>query len=93
MCVSCGTSATARASARRATRASGAPSSVTVPSVGAHTPASSRSSVLLPEPFGPTQRDEAPRLDADGRATDQPAAADRQAGAVDGEAHAPTSRR
>ena len=56
MWVSCGTSATARASARRGTRASGAPSSVTVPSVGAQTPASRRSSVLLPGSVRPDQR-------------------------------------
>ena len=50
----CSTTATAGRRPRVPSPASGRPSRVTTPEAGARTPASSRSSVDLPEPFGPS---------------------------------------
>src|SRR5690606_4487404 len=50
-----------RASARRGTDASGTPSSSTLPADGASAPVSTRSSVVLPEPLGPSTPTTAPR--------------------------------
>src|SRR5215467_13837544 len=52
-CVSCGTTATRRASSRRDNADSGMPSRTMLPVVGLRVPDNRRISVVLPEPFGP----------------------------------------
>jgi hypothetical protein len=51
---SCGTAPTSRASAARFHSPSRRPANRTAPAVGSSVPSSSRSSVLLPDPLGPS---------------------------------------
>ena len=60
-CVSCGTTAIRRASSRRDRRSIGAASSAIRPRRGLSVPDISRSSVVFPDPFGPSKPTIAPR--------------------------------
>ena len=58
----CGTYASRRATSRRPSRETSSPPSATEPSYGT-SPATARSSVLLPAPFGPISATHSPRRD------------------------------
>ena len=67
---SCGTSASRRAISRRASEATGSSAQLDRPRCGASRPARSRTSVDLPEPFGPEQADHLAGLDREGQVLD-----------------------